>query len=47
VHDLIGEGRFLWRGAHNYVQLDPASAPAHVFRLRRQLRTERDFDYFF
>jgi starch synthase (maltosyl-transferring) len=47
VHDLIGDGRYLWRGARNYVQLDPAATPAHVFRLRRHLRTERDFDYFF
>jgi starch synthase (maltosyl-transferring) len=28
------------------VRLDPRSAPAHVFRLRRRTRTEHDFDYF-
>ncbi len=47
VHDLLGNGRYLWRGARNYVQLDPAATPAHVFRLRRHVRTERDFDYYF
>ena len=46
VHDLLGEGRFLWQGSRNYVRLDPQAAPAHVFRLRRKVRTEHDFDYF-
>jgi starch synthase (maltosyl-transferring) len=36
----------LWHGARNFVQLDPSHVPAHVFRLRRRVRTERDFDYF-
>jgi starch synthase (maltosyl-transferring) len=46
VHDLLSGARFLWRGARNYVALDPAHSPAHVFRIRRRVRTERDFDYF-
>ena len=46
VHDLLGGARYLWHGTRNYVALDPESAPAHVFRLRRRVRTERDFDYF-
>jgi starch synthase (maltosyl-transferring) len=46
VHDLLGGGRYLWHGARNYVELDPRSAPAQIFRIRRRLRTERDFDYF-
>jgi starch synthase (maltosyl-transferring) len=46
MHDLLGGGRHLWHGPRNYVSLDPASAPAHIFRLRRRIRTERDFDYF-
>jgi starch synthase (maltosyl-transferring) len=45
LHDLLGGGRFLWSGSRNYVELDPG-APAHVFSLRRRLRTERNFDYF-
>ena len=46
VHDLLGGGRFLWRGSRNYVELDPQVAPAHIFRLRRRLRSEHDFEYF-
>jgi starch synthase (maltosyl-transferring) len=46
VHDLLTDARFLWHGERNFVQIDPQRAPAHVFRLRRKLRTERDFDYF-
>lgn len=46
MHDLLGGATFLWQGPRNYVALDPASSPAHVFRVRRRLRTERDFDYY-
>jgi starch synthase (maltosyl-transferring) len=46
VHDLLGDARFLWHGPRNYVELDPKVAPAHIFRVRRRVRTERDFDYY-
>jgi len=46
MDDLLGGARYLWHGSRNYVALDPASAPAHIFRVRRRIRTERDFDYF-
>jgi starch synthase (maltosyl-transferring) len=46
VHDLLSGARFLWQGARNFVSLDPAHTPAHIFRVRRRVRTERDFDYF-
>jgi starch synthase (maltosyl-transferring) len=46
AHDLLSGARFLWRGPRNYVSLDPQTAPAHIFRLRRRVRSERDFDYF-
>jgi starch synthase (maltosyl-transferring) len=46
VHDLIGEGRYLWQGRRNYVRLDPTESPAQIYRLRRRVRTERDFEYF-
>jgi starch synthase (maltosyl-transferring) len=46
VHDVLTGARFLWSGARNFVELDPTRAPAHVFRVRRRVRTERDFDYF-
>jgi starch synthase (maltosyl-transferring) len=45
VHDLLTDGRFLWQGESNFVQLTP-EAPAHIMRLRRKVKTERDFDYF-
>jgi len=46
VHDLLTGARYLWNGARNFVELDPARSPAHVLRLRRRVRTEHDFDYF-
>ncbi len=46
VHDLLSGARYLWTGPRNYVELDPRSAPAQIFRIRRRVRTERDFDYF-
>jgi starch synthase (maltosyl-transferring) len=46
VHDLLTGARYLWHGARNFVQLDPRQVPAHLFRLRRRVRTERDFDYY-
>ena len=46
VHDLLGGARYLWDGPRNFVQLDPATVPAHIFLLRRRVRTERQFDYF-
>lgn len=46
MHDLLAERHYLWRGHRNYVELDPKGVPAHIFRLRRYVRTERDFDYF-
>jgi starch synthase (maltosyl-transferring) len=46
VHDLLTDLRYLWHDSRNYVELNPHQIPAHVFRLRRRVRTERDFDYF-
>lgn len=46
AHDLLSGARFLWRGARNFVLLDPERGPAHVLHARRRVRTERDFDYF-
>jgi starch synthase (maltosyl-transferring) len=46
VHDLLSGARYLWHGARNYVRLDPQVVPAHLLRLRRRVRSERDFDYF-
>ncbi|HEX4085685.1 MAG TPA: alpha-1,4-glucan--maltose-1-phosphate maltosyltransferase [Chthoniobacteraceae bacterium] len=46
VHDLLTNERYLWRGSRNYVLLDPHTRPAHVFRVRRWLSREQDFDYY-
>jgi starch synthase (maltosyl-transferring) len=46
VHDLLGGGRWVWHGPHNFVELDPYVVPAHILRVRRQVRTEHDFDYY-
>jgi starch synthase (maltosyl-transferring) len=46
AHDLLTEARYLWQGPRNYVELNPGVVPAHLFVLRRKLRTERQFDYY-
>ena len=46
VHDLLTDERYLWRGSRNYVLLNPQTRPAHVFRVRRWLSREQDFDYY-
>ena len=46
VHDLLSGARHSWTGPRNYVQLNPHVIPAHIFRIRRRIRTERDFEYF-
>ncbi|MGE0352700.1 MAG: alpha-1,4-glucan--maltose-1-phosphate maltosyltransferase [Gemmatimonadales bacterium] len=46
MHDLLGGGRYLWSGSRNFVMLDPGAMPAQLFRVRRRLKTERDFDYY-
>ncbi|HHP7233554.1 MAG TPA: alpha-1,4-glucan--maltose-1-phosphate maltosyltransferase [Desulfobacterales bacterium] len=46
VHDLVSGARYLWHADHNYIELDPKTVPVHVFRIRRHVRSEHDFDYF-
>ena len=46
VHDLLSGEAFTWQGGHNFVELDPRGMPAHVFHVRRRLRSEQDFEYF-
>jgi starch synthase (maltosyl-transferring) len=46
VHDLLSGARHTWHGGRNYVQLNPHVVPAHIFRIRRRVRTEKDFEYF-
>jgi starch synthase (maltosyl-transferring) len=35
VHDLLTGDRYYWRGARNFVRLDPAHQVAHVLRVER------------
>ena len=46
VEDVLGGGRFLWQGPRNFVELAPGTRPAHLLRVHRRVRTERDFDNF-
>jgi starch synthase (maltosyl-transferring) len=46
VHDLLSDARYLWNGHRNFVQLDPQVVPAHIFQVRRRVRSERDFEYY-
>jgi starch synthase (maltosyl-transferring) len=33
VHDLLTGARYAWRGSSNFVELDPAAVPAHIFEV--------------
>jgi len=46
VHDLLGEARYVWRGWRHYVELNPHAAPAHIFKVERRVRSEKDFEYY-
>jgi starch synthase (maltosyl-transferring) len=46
VHDLVSDARYLWHSGSNYVELNPQVMPVHIFRIRKRLRSEHDFDYF-
>ena len=36
VFDTLSETTYVWRGAWNYVELDPASRPAHILVLKKR-----------
>lgn len=46
AEDLLSGGRYLWQGPRNYVELTPQTLPSHILRVRRWMRTEKDFDYY-
>jgi len=46
VEDLLGGGRYLWKGAWNYIELSPHTLPAHVFRVHRRSHSGSGFDSF-
>jgi starch synthase (maltosyl-transferring) len=40
MEDLLTGEKFHWRGARNFIALDPHHRPAHVFRVRRAIGRE-------
>ena len=46
LHDLLTDRRYLWEGSRNFVHLDPAGIPAHVFSVRKRVRSEQSYDHF-
>jgi starch synthase (maltosyl-transferring) len=46
VHDLLSDRRSLWQGEAARVRIDPRAMPARILKIRRRVRTERDFDYY-
>ncbi|HEY8077184.1 MAG TPA: alpha-1,4-glucan--maltose-1-phosphate maltosyltransferase, partial [Labilithrix sp.] len=46
VHDTLSEARYHWNGSRAFVELDPNVMPAHLFVVRKKVRTEHDFEYY-
>ncbi len=46
VHDLISDDKYIWQGERNYIEINPNTSPACIFRIRKRLKRETDFDYF-
>ncbi len=46
VHDLLGDETVVWQGEDHRVEIDPRMLPARIFRVRKRLRRETDYDYF-
>jgi starch synthase (maltosyl-transferring) len=41
MHDLLSDAEYEWKGNRNFVILDPATTPAHIFRIETPKRTKR------
>lgn len=37
AHDLLTDTHYTWQGSRNYVELNPASVPAHILRISRRV----------
>jgi starch synthase (maltosyl-transferring) len=46
AHELLSGARYMWNGPRNYVEINPHSVPGQIFRFRRRVRSEHDFEYF-
>lgn len=38
VHDILNESHYTWKGSWNYIELNPRTYPAHIFRLPSRAR---------
>ncbi len=45
AHELLSGARYMWNGPRNYVEINPHAVPAQIFRFRRRIRSEHDFEY--
>jgi starch synthase (maltosyl-transferring) len=46
VQDQLTNAYYRWDEPRNYVEINPHSTPAQIFRVRRSVRTEQDFVYY-
>lgn len=46
MHDLLSEARYFWSGGRHFIDLHPEKMPAHIFRVRRHVSSENNFDYY-
>ncbi|MDG5815464.1 alpha-1,4-glucan--maltose-1-phosphate maltosyltransferase [Chitinispirillales bacterium ANBcel5] len=46
LEDLLSGEKFVWHDMENYVSLSPHKTPAYIFKLKRKVRKESDFDYY-
>lgn len=46
AHELLSGARYQWNGPRNYIEINPFSMPAQIFRFRHRVRSEHDFEYF-
>ncbi|MEO8745285.1 MAG: alpha-1,4-glucan--maltose-1-phosphate maltosyltransferase [Candidatus Dormiibacterota bacterium] len=46
AHELLSGARYMWNGPRNFVEINPHAIPAQIFRFRRRVRSEHDFEYF-
>ncbi len=44
VFDMLSDAWYTWEGDWNYVELGPHTSPAHIFKIRKSPRTEKDFE---
>jgi starch synthase (maltosyl-transferring) len=47
LHELLADRRRLSRGSSHRITIDPEVCPAHIYRVNRWRRRERDFQYFY